>query len=129
MSEALVGPERVPARNTARLGLGAMLAATALALACPHAAGQVTLGIDVLLSERVELVRGKKLALVTNPAGVDGALVPTVDRLARDERFQLVQLYSPEHGLRGDAPAGESVADAVDARTGIPVQSLYGARR
>jgi uncharacterized protein YbbC (DUF1343 family) len=119
----------VPLRNTARRFLRPLLAASAVLVPSAHVAAQVTLGIDVLLSERIELVRGKRLALVTNQAGVDGALVPTVDRLARDERFELVQLYSPEHGLRGDAPAGESVDDAVDARTGVPVQSLYGARR
>jgi uncharacterized protein YbbC (DUF1343 family) len=90
---------------------------------------RVRLGIEVLLEERIELVRGKRVGLITHPAAVDGALVPTVDRLANDERIQLVQLYGPEHGIRGDVPAGDSVADAVDARTGIPVQSLYGSQR
>ena len=91
--------------------------------------GRVRLGIEVLLGERIELIEGKRVGLITNPAGVDGALVPTVDRLANDGRFELVQLYGPEHGIRGEVAAGDSVADAVDARTGVPVESLYGARR
>ncbi len=91
--------------------------------------GRVRLGIEVLLGERIELIEGKRVGLITNPAGVDGALAPTVDRLAIDGRFELVQLYGPEHGIRGEAAAGDSVADAVDARTGVPVESLYGARR
>lgn len=90
---------------------------------------RVRLGIEVLLDERIELVAGKRVGLITNPAGVDGALVPTVDRLAADGRFELVQLYGPEHGIRGEVAAGDAVDDAVDARTGIPVESLYGARR
>jgi uncharacterized protein YbbC (DUF1343 family) len=91
--------------------------------------GRVRLGIEVLLDERIALVAGKRVGLITNPAGVDGTLVPTVDRLAADERFELVQLYGPEHGIRGEVAAGDAVDDAVDARTGVPVESLYGARR
>jgi uncharacterized protein YbbC (DUF1343 family) len=89
----------------------------------------VTLGVDVLLDQRIELVEGLRVGLVTHPAGVDGELVPTIDRLARDERVNLVQLFGPEHGVRGDVAAGEDVEDARDALTGIPVESLYGARR
>ena len=89
----------------------------------------VTLGVDVLLDQRIELVEGLRVGLVTHPAGVDGGLVPTIDRLARDERVNLVQLFGPEHGVRGDVPAGDAVEDARDALTGIPVESLYGARR
>jgi uncharacterized protein YbbC (DUF1343 family) len=90
---------------------------------------QVTLGIDVLLGEKTDLLAGKRLGLVTHAAGVDGRLRASTDRLARDPRWKLVQLYAPEHGLRGDAPAGEKVGDTVDPQTGIPVQSLYGKQR
>lgn len=114
-----------------RLGLGRNLVRVALAgvLCGAHAAGQVRLGVDVLLEEQIELVEGKRVGLVTHPAGVDGALVPTLDRLHRDERVNLVQLYGPEHGVRGEVAAGVAVEDARDARTGIPVESLYGGRR
>ena len=93
------------------------------------AAARVRLGVEVLLSERIALVEGKRVGLITNPAGVDSALVPTVDRLAQDGRFELVLLLGPEHGIRGEVPAGDLVEDAVDPRTGIPVVSLYGASR
>jgi uncharacterized protein YbbC (DUF1343 family) len=56
-------------------------------------------------------------------------LVPTADRLARDPRLKLVQLYGPEHGIRGEVPAGDPVEDARDPVTGLPVQSLYGRTR
>jgi uncharacterized protein YbbC (DUF1343 family) len=98
-------------------------------LACVALSLQVTLGIDELLDKRIELVEGRRVGLITNPSGVDGRLVPTADRLARDGRVELVQLWGPEHGIRGDAPAGDAVADAVDLLTGVPVESLYGSRR
>lgn len=109
-----------------------LLAALALALPVPQSAARapaVRLGIDVLLEERIELVRGKRVGLLTHAAGVDARLVPSVDRLAADERVQLVRLFSPEHGIRGDVPAGDHVDDARDRATGLPVVSLYGAKR
>ncbi|HTF91004.1 MAG TPA: DUF1343 domain-containing protein [Planctomycetota bacterium] len=87
---------------------------------------RVTLGIEVLLADGAPGLAGKRLGLVTNPSGVDSKLVATADLLARDKRWTLVQLFSPEHGVRGDAPAGASVASAVDSATGLPVESLYG---
>ena len=90
---------------------------------------QVRPGIDVLLSERPALLRGKRVGLITNPAGVDAKLKPTADLLARAEGVRLVRLMAPEHGIRGDVPAGDSVADAVDPITGVPVASIYGKTR
>jgi uncharacterized protein YbbC (DUF1343 family) len=92
----------------------------------------IELGVDVLLapgSTHLEPLVGKRIGLITNPSGVDGHLVPTADRLARDPRLQLVQLYGPEHGIRGEVPAGDPVEDARDPVTGLPVQSLYGRTR
>lgn len=73
------------------------------------------------------LLKGGKLGLVTGPTGVDKRLVPTVEILR--ERYRLTALYAPEHGIWGDAQAGEHVPHAVDRRTGLPVYSLYGANR
>src|SRR5688572_14758001 len=103
--------------------LAALLAATAL-LSAPSAPRpaiprepRVRLGIDVLLASRAELVAGKRVGLITNQSGVDADLVPTVDRLARDPRVKLVQLFGPEHGIRGAVKAGDKVADEVDLVT------------
>lgn len=90
---------------------------------------RVRLGIDVLLGERIELVAEKRVGLITNPSGVDSDLVATADRLARDPRVELVQLFGPEHGIRGAVSAGDEVADEVDPVTGLPVESLYGGSR
>ena len=93
---------------------------------------QVTLGVDVLLetdSPHARLIEGKRIGLITNPSGVDGRLVPTADRLARDKRTRLVRLYGPEHGIRGDVAAGKVVGDEKDPVTGIPVTSLYGSTK
>jgi uncharacterized protein YbbC (DUF1343 family) len=93
---------------------------------------EIELGIDVLLapaSPQIAALTGKRIGLITNPSGVDGRLVPTADRLARDPRLKLVQLYGPEHGIRGEVPAGDPVEDARDPFTGLPVQSLYGRTR
>jgi uncharacterized protein YbbC (DUF1343 family) len=89
----------------------------------------VRLGVDVLLSEEIALVQGQRVGLVTNQSGVDGALVPTADRLARDPRVNLVQLYAPEHGLRGAERAGRKVDDDRDPVTGVPVESLFAKRQ
>ena len=95
-------------------------------------AAPVTLGVDVLLeaeSPYLALLAGKRVGLITNPSGVDGRLVPTVDRLATDPRVRLTRLYAPEHGIRGDVHAGDLVGDDTDRITGLPVTSLYGKHR
>ncbi len=83
-------------------------------------------GIDNL-DEADALLRGRRLGLATNPTGVDRNLVSTADILR--ERYDLVALYGPEHGIRGDAQAGDHVGSAVDSRTGLPAHSLYGGSR
>ncbi len=86
-------------------------------------------GIDVLLRDSLHLIAGKRLGLITNQSGVDARGVSTIDRLARQPGAKLVALFAPEHGLRGRAAPGVEVADTVDARTGLPIYSLYGASR
>jgi uncharacterized protein YbbC (DUF1343 family) len=82
-------------------------------------------GIDVLLTDSAHLLRGRRVGLVTNQAGVDARGVSDVTRL-RDAGVNLVALYSPEHGFRGAAEAGAQVASSVDSATGLPIYSLYG---
>lgn len=109
--------------------LGALVAsqaASSAAFGAPVVPSGVTLGVDVLLTDEIEVVRGKRVGLITNQSGVDGMLVPTSVRLAQDKRVKLRRLYAPEHGLRGVASAGKSVEDEVDPVTGVPVVSLFG---
>jgi uncharacterized protein YbbC (DUF1343 family) len=94
-----------------------------------QSADSVLPGIDVLLRDSIHLVRGKRLGLITNQSGVDAQGVSTIDRLARIPDARLVALFAPEHGMRGAAAPGAPVSDTVDARTGLPIYSLYGDSR
>lgn len=91
--------------------------------------GTVRTGLEVLLAEQLDLVAGKRSGLITNHTGVNGQLQSTVDLFADHPDLQLVALFGPEHGLRGDVQAGDEVASFVDERTGLPVHSLYGTTR
>ena len=94
------------------------------------AAQQVRTGIDVLEENGFEQVSGKRIGLVTNPTGVDRYLNSTIDVLFNAPDVELVALFGPEHGVRGNAHAGEHVDEAaVDQRTGVPIFSLYGRTR
>ena len=94
-----------------------------------QAVGDTRPGIEVLLSDSIHLVEGLRAGLVTNHTGIDREGVSTIDLLHRDARVELVALYSPEHGIRGQAEAGVLVDSGVDPRTGLPVHSLYGSTR
>lgn len=86
-------------------------------------------GIEVLRDSGFRRLVGKRVGLVTNPSGVDSQLRSTIDILFNAPGVDLVALYGPEHGVRGDVYAGGAVTDAIDAKTGLPVYSLYGATR
>ena len=86
-------------------------------------------GIEVLRDSGFQRLVGKRVGLVTNPSGVDSQLRSTIDILFNAPGVDLVALYGPEHGVRGDVYAGGTVTDAIDAKTGLPVYSLYGATR
>ena len=92
-------------------------------------AGDTRPGIEVLLADSIHLVEGLRAGLVTNHTGIDGQGVSSIDLLHEDARLELVALYSPEHGIRGEAEAGELVDSGVDPRTGLPIHSLYGSTR
>ncbi len=93
----------------------------------PSSRDDVRPGVEVLLADSLHLVAGRRVGLVTNHTGFDGAGVSTIDLLHEHPEVELVALYSPEHGIRGTAEAGEHVASGVDGRTGLPIHSLYGA--
>jgi uncharacterized protein YbbC (DUF1343 family) len=89
-------------------------------------AAPVRAGVDVLLAKRLDLVEGKRVGLITNQTGVDGSLRTTIDRFKAEPAIRLVALYGPEHGVRGNAQAGEYVPFYFDDKFGLPVFSLYG---
>lgn len=75
------------------------------------------------------LLKGKNVAMCVNPTSVIGKnLVPSVDSLLR-LNIHISKIFGPEHGFRGNASNGAKVTDEVDAKTGIPIISLYGQKR
>ena len=93
------------------------------------ARGQVASGIDVLQRDGFEILRGKRVGLITNRTGVDSRLRATIDILHEAPEVNLVALFAPEHGIRSDAQAGARVADSRDPATNLPVYSLYGSTK
>ncbi|MEN8193066.1 MAG: DUF1343 domain-containing protein [Bacteroidota bacterium] len=90
---------------------------------------KIKLGIEVLQENNFDILQGKRVALVTNPSGVDSKLNSTIDILHKGEGFELVALFGPEHGIRGDVEGGDKIDNSTDAVTGLPVYSLYGKNR
>ena len=87
---------------------------------------QVKTGIEVLRERNFDVLQDKRVGLCTNPTGVDRNLVSTIDILHDAENVNLVALYGPEHGVRGNVYAGDHVDNEVDLRTGLKMYSLYG---
>lgn len=89
----------------------------------------VETGLEVLKSSKFEILQGKRTGLITNPTGVDRNLRSDIDILSNAKGVKLTALYGPEHGIRGDFTAGETVGSVTDQMTGLPVYSLYGNTR
>lgn len=98
-------------------------------LAVGAAAQTVKPGIEVLRDQNFAPLQGKRVGLITNPTGVDNNLRSTIDILHEAPGVELVGLYAPEHGVRGDVHAGDHVDNSVDPATGVTVFSCYGATR
>jgi uncharacterized protein YbbC (DUF1343 family) len=113
-----------------------LMGAVVISAACRHAAptsapapaGGVRPGISVLMSDSLGLVRGKRIALLTNQTGIDEHGVSDIEVLrntrARDAGVRLVRLFSPEHGIRGTEDRTH-IESGIDERSGLPVHSLY----
>jgi uncharacterized protein YbbC (DUF1343 family) len=88
-------------------------------------------GISVLMRDSLELLAGKKVGLLTNQTGIDENRVSDIDRFVQAQNspraagMQLTLLFSPEHGIRGTEDR-VNISDEKDAKTGIPIISLYG---
>ena len=105
-----------PKRICTILALGILLLPSALT-------AQIRTGAEQL-ETLVRLVGNKRITLTVNHTSLCGK-VHLADTLIR-QGINIVQLFAPEHGIRGKADAGETVRDGKDTRTGIPVVSLYG---
>nr|WP_235439558.1 DUF1343 domain-containing protein [Exiguobacterium sp. JLM-2] len=79
--------------------------------------------------ENPEILKGKRVGLITNPTGINAKRTSIVDLFDQSDDFELTALYGPEHGVRGDAQAGSTVSSYIDDVTGLPVYSLYGATK
>ena len=133
--EARPGRRRVLA-SLGALPAGAVLAGAASAQAAPGRGGTtrdadgLRLGVENLLEAgSLETLRDQRVGLITNPTGADRELRSTIDLLVEAQEeggFEMTALFGPEHGVRGAEPAGGSVGDYVDEKTGLPVRSLYG---
>jgi len=99
------------------------------ALKSPGFAPAVTPGITVLLSDSIEIVRGKRVGLITNHTGRDENGRSSIDLLHNAPGVRLTALFAPEHGIRGSAEGGARIASGVDEKTGVTIHSLYGDTR
>lgn len=96
---------------------------------CNMEGQNVQTGLEILIKNNFDILKGKKVGLITNPTGVDRNLQSGIDILFHAKGVNLVALFSPEHGVRGEFTAGETVSSNVDQATGLPVYSLYGKTR
>ena len=85
-----------------------------------------SLGVDYLEETKFDILKGKKIGLLTHPAGVNSRGISTVDVLRSSSQVDLVALFGPEHGIYGNEKAAVPVEDKIDQKTGLPVYSLYG---
>jgi uncharacterized protein YbbC (DUF1343 family) len=74
-------------------------------------------------SEYFPILKNKKIAVFSNHTGMIGNK-HTIDVLL-ENKLNVVAIFSPEHGFRGNADAGEHVSSSVDSKTGVPILSLY----
>jgi uncharacterized protein YbbC (DUF1343 family) len=88
--------------------------------------GSVVPGIEVFLSDIPDRLRGKRVGLITNASAVDRSKTADIDLIANHKDLKLTALFAAEHGIRGTLAAGAKISDEVDAKTGVPVYSLYG---
>ena len=105
--------------------IAAILCLQILNLSCQP----VETGLEMLVKSNFEILKGKRVGLITNPTGVDRNLRSAIDILYKAPGVKLTALYGPEHGVRGEFTAGEIIGSVKDPATGIPVYSLYGETR
>jgi uncharacterized protein YbbC (DUF1343 family) len=91
-----------------------------------NANSRILMGVDYLEARNFDILQGKRVGLLTHPAGVNSQGKSTVLLLHTSEAVNLTALFGPEHGIYGDEKASVPVDDKIDHRTNLPVYSLYG---
>ncbi|MBM3825067.1 MAG: DUF1343 domain-containing protein [Verrucomicrobia bacterium] len=94
--------------------------------AAPAPVPLLQLGSEALEASQFKALQGKRVGLLTHQAGLNRRGRSTVELLKGAPGVKLAALFAPEHGLRGDIPAGTEFGDTLDVRTGLPLFSLYG---
>jgi uncharacterized protein YbbC (DUF1343 family) len=89
----------------------------------------VETGLEMLVNSKFEILKGKKVGLITNPTGVNKNLRSCIDLIFKAPDVRLTSLYGPEHGVRGEFTAGEIIGSTIDPMTNLKVFSLYGNTR
>ena len=86
----------------------------------------IKFGLDVLVDSNINLLQGKRIGVITNQTGVNTEGKHIVDLLFQADGVELVALFGPEHGIRGNIEGGFKIDTQVDNKTGVPILSLYG---
>ena len=120
-----ISTKTISSRSTRLFLTILLLLGTGLPAQAATAGHQVLPGIDVLAGQHFAILQGKRIGLITNQTGRTAAGVSTIDILFHAPGVHLTALFSPEHGIRGEAD--DKLASSVDSATGLPVYSLYGA--
>ena len=117
--------KNIPHRQTASIKTLTVLCCLLLLTVClpGRAQGERIILGNERTSEYYPLLRGKRVALFGNHTSLRGNR-HLLDCLLADS-IRVVAVFSPEHGFRGNADAGEKVGSSVDSRTGVPILSLY----
>ncbi|MGF1484504.1 MAG: exo-beta-N-acetylmuramidase NamZ domain-containing protein [Opitutales bacterium] len=114
-------------RSAALLGSGLLLhPLKALGQLRASTVARVLPGVDVMAQDGFAPLQGRRVGLLTHPAGVGANGASSIDYLRQARGVRLIKLFGPEHGIYGDEKAGAPVQDRIDARTGLKVYSLYG---
>lgn len=124
------GPSRDRAVNrlAGRIGSIAVSSLSAPQAPADIQTGNVLTGIDVLVRDKFKQLQSRNVGLVTNHTGMTHDGRSTVDVLHESPHVNLVALFSPEHGFRGELDVSK-IDDTRDEKTGLPVYSLYGKTR
>ena len=87
---------------------------------------KVIVGADILLSEKFNLIKNKKVGIITNHTALLSNGTHLVDTLFNRNDIEIAALFGPEHGIRGNSADGQSIKNGIDVKTGLKVFSLYG---